>query len=132
MKFALMPLHQATGHGQSFTWIFSVLLPTGETGFGAVLRTMGTNPSFTFGTLLVEEKFVYVLMILGPLLFGLLLLWPDLVSLAARLPGPLSIDLPALPLPPVQQPRDTAVVPFASPGRWKPCTIAIRLRPIWS
>ena len=69
MKFALMPLHQATGHGQSFTWIFSVLLPTGETGFGAVLLTMGTNPSFTFGTLLVEEKFVYVLMILGPLLF---------------------------------------------------------------
>lgn len=70
IKFIVMPAHIVPGEsGESFTWVFSGLIPEGEKGFGAILRTVVTNPLFVLKTVLVEDKLNYVLRIVGPLLF---------------------------------------------------------------
>jgi hypothetical protein len=66
VKFMVMPSY--AGAQQSFAWIFSGLIAAGDEGFAGVLRTVATNPVFTFKSVFVEEKFVYVLANLGPLL----------------------------------------------------------------
>jgi uncharacterized membrane protein len=68
MKFYVMPLHRTLSGMHSFTWMYQKLMPTGEAGFGGVLRTVGSNPLFVFDSLLDVEKLTYVLKILGPVL----------------------------------------------------------------
>lgn len=66
VKFRVMPSY--AGAQQSFAWIFSGLISAGDEGFGGVMRTVATNPVYTFKSIFSEEKFVYVLANLGPLL----------------------------------------------------------------
>ncbi len=66
VKFIVMPAHGAAG--QSFSWIFQGLIAPGDAGFGGVLRTLATNPVFTFSSVFTAEKFEYLLRTLGPLL----------------------------------------------------------------
>jgi uncharacterized membrane protein len=66
VKFYVMPLHGPTE--DSFAWIFKDLIPPGEAGFPGVLRTLTTNPVYTFNSMFTSEKFTYLLKTLGPLL----------------------------------------------------------------
>jgi uncharacterized membrane protein len=66
MKLIIMPT--ILGHG-SFSWIFKDLLPVGESSFGAVLKTVVGNPAYTWSTLVVERKLIYLLQIFVPLAF---------------------------------------------------------------
>lgn len=66
MKLVIMPT--ILGHG-SFSWIFKDLLPAGESSFGAVLKTVVGNPAYTWSTLVVERKLIYLLQIFVPLAF---------------------------------------------------------------
>lgn len=69
VKFVVMPAHQIAGPSEeSFTWMFSGLIPAGEKGFGAVLKTVLTNPVFTLESLLDADKVTYVLEMTAPLL----------------------------------------------------------------
>lgn len=68
IKFIIMPAHSPTGTEQGYAFIFSGLIPAGENGFGAVLRTVGSNPVFTLNTLLNADKLAYLLKTLGPVL----------------------------------------------------------------
>lgn len=64
-KFIIMP---AAG-----TWwfadIYKGLVAPGESGYGSIIRTIVTNPSFLFGTLLTQRKLIYALHLLAPLAF---------------------------------------------------------------
>lgn len=66
MKLIVMP--HILGQG-AFSWMFDGLLPPGESSFGSVLKTVVGNPTYTWSTLLVEKKLIYVLQILAPLAF---------------------------------------------------------------
>jgi uncharacterized membrane protein len=66
IKLVIMPT--VLGHG-AFAWIFKDLLPSGESSFGAVLKTVIANPAYTWSTLIVERKFIYLLQIFAPLAF---------------------------------------------------------------
>jgi hypothetical protein len=61
-----MPAHAQAG--QSFSWIFQGLIAPGDTGFGGVLRTLTTNPVFTFSSVFTVDKFEYLLRTMGPVL----------------------------------------------------------------
>ena len=83
MKFVLMPL---AASGASYAEIYQGLLPEGETGFGGVLQTLLTNPTFVLGSLLTAPKLEYALLVLAPLAFvpmrrplGALFLLPGVV-----------------------------------------------------
>lgn len=68
-KFALMPAFRSRGVPvASFDWLFGDLRPAHERGFDAVLRTIVSNPIFTFETMLTKEKVTYLLQLLGPVL----------------------------------------------------------------
>jgi uncharacterized membrane protein len=67
-KFVIMPLHRTWSDANSFTWMFQGLIPPGETGFKGVLRTLGTNPIFTFNSLLEQDKLTYIIKMMGPVL----------------------------------------------------------------
>jgi uncharacterized membrane protein len=67
-KFVIMPLHRGGIGKETFVWIFKGLLPEGENGFGAVLKTVVTNPVYTMDWLLDVEKLTYIISMFGPLL----------------------------------------------------------------
>jgi uncharacterized membrane protein len=66
MKFVLMPLAKP---GSGYAYIYEGLLPEGTRGFGGVLQTLLSNPSFVLGSLLTQPKLEYALLILAPLAF---------------------------------------------------------------
>jgi hypothetical protein len=66
MKFVLMPL--AAPHG-GYAEIYQDLLPDGALGFGGVLQTLLSNPSFVLASLLTQAKLEYALLIFAPLAF---------------------------------------------------------------
>jgi uncharacterized membrane protein len=65
MKFAVMP-HFGTWWYQH---IYKGLFPPHEETYGGVIKTLLSNPVFSFGTLITEKKFAYALQILTPLAF---------------------------------------------------------------
>ncbi len=68
VKFFIMPLHRTWSEANSFTWIFVGLIPPGESGFSGVLRTLISNPIFTFNSLLEQDKLTYIVKMMGPVL----------------------------------------------------------------
>lgn len=63
LKFAIMPMA-----GQWwFADIYKELQPDGKGGYGAIIQTILTNPSYLLTTLLKEEKLVYFLHMFAPL-----------------------------------------------------------------
>ncbi len=68
VKFWVMPLHRTWSDSNSFTWMFQSLIPPGETGFKGVLRTLVSNPIFTFNSLLDQDKLTYIVKMMGPVL----------------------------------------------------------------
>jgi uncharacterized membrane protein len=66
MKFVLMPLAKP---GSSYAYVYEGLLPEGALGFGGVLQTLLSNPSFVLGSLLTQPKLEYALLIFAPLAF---------------------------------------------------------------
>jgi hypothetical protein len=66
LKLIVMP--RFAGH-DSFVYMYSGLLPTGESTFGGVLKTVVSNPAFTFASLIERDKLIYVLQLLVPLAF---------------------------------------------------------------
>ena len=67
IKMVVMP-HLSKG-GDSFLYAYQGLVPSGETGFGGVLKTVLGNPAFTLTSLLEQKKLVYLLQIMTPLAF---------------------------------------------------------------
>ena len=65
MRFFIMPAVGSWG----FSDIYKDLIPAGEGGFGAVVKTLATNPLYTLRTLLTPEKLRYTLQIVAPLAF---------------------------------------------------------------
>ena len=65
MRFFIMPAVGAWG----FSDIYKDLIPAGEGGFGAVVKTLATNPLYTLRTLLTPEKLRYALQIVAPVAF---------------------------------------------------------------
>ncbi|HEY0712195.1 MAG TPA: DUF2079 domain-containing protein, partial [Polyangia bacterium] len=53
----------------SFVYIYKNLLPSGEGGFGGVLKTVIGNPVFTLHSLLERDKLMYFLQVATPLAF---------------------------------------------------------------
>jgi uncharacterized membrane protein len=68
-KFVVMPLHSSPEDRGTFTYLFQRLIPEGKDGFGAILQTILLNPLFTLGTILKEEKVIYLLQVLVPAAF---------------------------------------------------------------
>jgi uncharacterized membrane protein len=68
VKFVVMPLHRTWSDANSFTWMFQSLIPPGEVGFKGVLRTIVSNPIFTFNSLLDQDKLTYIVKMMGPVL----------------------------------------------------------------
>ena len=68
IKFVIMPLH-APGGDQAFTYVYAELDPSGESGFGPVIKSLISNPVFTLNKVLIPEKFAYVMKIMTPVLF---------------------------------------------------------------
>jgi uncharacterized membrane protein len=66
MKFVLMPLAKP---GSGYAYIYKDLLPDGALGFGGVIQTLLSNPSFVLGSLLTQPKLEYALLIFTPLAF---------------------------------------------------------------
>jgi uncharacterized membrane protein len=65
LRFFIMPAVGAWG----FSDIYKDLIPTGESGFGPVVKTLLTNPLYTLRTLVTPEKLRYTLQIVAPLAF---------------------------------------------------------------
>ena len=65
LRFAIMPAFGQWG----FADHYDQLLPSGEHSFSGIVKTILTNPTYTFTTLLTEEKLRYALQILLPLAF---------------------------------------------------------------
>jgi uncharacterized membrane protein len=77
-KFVLMPMAGKWW----FARIYEELIPTGESGYGAIVQTILINPVFFLGTLLKEGKLIYALHMLAPLLFLPLRRWTVALLLA--------------------------------------------------
>ncbi len=96
MKLYVMPELFMNGRS-SFAFMYKLLLPAGEEGFGGVLKTAIGNPVFTLDTVLTQEKLIYGLQIFVPLA---LLPLRRSVALVLFLPGVvfnlLSTQYPAL------------------------------------
>jgi uncharacterized membrane protein len=78
IKFLVMP------HFGSwwFSDLYKDLYPTGENTYGGVVKTLLTNPSFVWKTLITTEKMVLFLLVLGPIVLLPLrrgLLWMSLL-----------------------------------------------------
>jgi len=98
-KFIAIPL---SGSGaMSYSFVYDGLKPRGEVGFVGVVRTLVSNPLFAASFLLTEGRLVYVLSMLGPLLFlplrvprgWLLLIYPAFVTLLPTDINPATIHL---------------------------------------
>lgn len=83
MKLYVMP-HLFLKGRSSFTFIYRLLLPEGESSFGGVLKTLFANPLFALSTILTPEKLSYALQIFVPLV---LLPLRRSVALLLFLPG---------------------------------------------
>ena len=57
------------GNGTLSTWRYANLIPAGEMGMGAALKTMILNPGYLLTQLLSEEKIRFLLQMFFPLLF---------------------------------------------------------------
>ncbi len=64
LKMIVMP--RFAGH-DSFIYMYGGLLPAGDATFGGVLKTVASNPGFTFASLIERNKLIYVLQLLVPL-----------------------------------------------------------------
>jgi uncharacterized membrane protein len=67
VKFIVMP--KLAKGSESFLYAYQGLLPSGESGFGGVMKTVLGNPAFTLTSLLEREKLTYLLHIMTPLAF---------------------------------------------------------------
>jgi uncharacterized membrane protein len=71
IKFVVMPM--------AGTWwfanLYKELMPPGVKGYGGVVMTLLTNPTYVLSTLLTEEKLTYALHLLAPLVFLSLRRW---------------------------------------------------------
>jgi uncharacterized membrane protein len=67
IKLIIMP-HVLKGSA-AFVYMFAGLLPSGESTFAGVLKTVFGNPVFTMTSLLERDKLVYLLQIMTPLAF---------------------------------------------------------------
>ncbi|HEY4393540.1 MAG TPA: DUF2079 domain-containing protein, partial [Polyangia bacterium] len=65
MRFVVMPSVGSWG----FADLYKDLVPRGTEGFAGIVKTMVTNPTYTFRTLLTNDKARYALQILAPLAF---------------------------------------------------------------
>jgi uncharacterized membrane protein len=65
MRFIVMPSVGSWG----FAELYKDLVPRGTEGFAGIVKTMVTNPTYTFRTLLTNDKARYALQILAPLAF---------------------------------------------------------------
>jgi uncharacterized membrane protein len=65
MRFFIMPSVGSWG----FADLYKDLIPRDTGGFAGIVKTMVTNPTFTFRTLLTNDKARYALQILAPLAF---------------------------------------------------------------
>jgi uncharacterized membrane protein len=77
-KLWIMPQYFMGGES-SFTFMYKDLVPPGERGFVAVLKTVLINPLYVLDTLLTKEKLIYLLQIFVPVLFLALRRSPALV-----------------------------------------------------
>jgi uncharacterized membrane protein len=82
MKGFLMPLRLCGD--ASFIHQWQGLVPSGEGGYGGVLKTVFANPVFTLTSLLEPEKFLYLVQIGAPLCF---FPWRKPIGLLCSLPG---------------------------------------------
>ncbi len=65
----IMPAHVTVLQSdEAFAWMYQDLMAKGEQGYGAVLRTLLSNPLYVLRSLLTEHKALFALQILGPLL----------------------------------------------------------------
>lgn len=64
-KFVLMPMAGSWW----FANIYAELLPTGEHGYGSIVKTILINPGYFFQTLLREQKLIYALHMFAPVAF---------------------------------------------------------------
>jgi len=65
LRFFIMSRHSTF----TFAEVYKELYPVGESGYGAVLKTMTSNPAFYLRSLLTWEKVRYVLQLFAPLAF---------------------------------------------------------------
>ena len=65
LRFVIMPSIGTWGFAEHYRHLF----PQGESTFRGIIRTILTNPVFTFTTLLTAEKLRYLLQILTPVAF---------------------------------------------------------------
>jgi uncharacterized membrane protein len=69
MRFLVMPLHgNASGEYQPHVGYYKDMIAPGDHGYGGVLKTMLTNPGYTFQVLVQETKLRYLLELMGPFL----------------------------------------------------------------
>jgi uncharacterized membrane protein len=69
VKFVIMPMHVTqSADKETFSWIFFGLIAPGEEGLTGVVKTIASNPVFTFASLFEADKLVYFLKTFGPLL----------------------------------------------------------------
>lgn len=68
LKLYIMPVFFLHGES-SFAFMFKDLVPAGENGFGAVLKTVFGNPGYALDTLLTRDKLFYILQIFVPVAF---------------------------------------------------------------
>jgi uncharacterized membrane protein len=64
-KFVVMPFAGAWW----FANIYQELLPAGQHGYGAIIKTILVNPAYFFQTLLREQKLIYALHMFAPVAF---------------------------------------------------------------
>ena len=81
VKFAVMPRF-----GQWwFSDIYKELYPPGENSYGGVVKTLITNPTFVWKTLITNDKIIYLFLVMTPVAFLPLrrgLLWMSLLPAA--------------------------------------------------
>ena len=65
VRFIIMPL----AGSWYFQNLYNALFAEGVSTFGSVIKTIITNPVYAFGTLLTEQKLIYVLHMMAPLAF---------------------------------------------------------------
>jgi uncharacterized membrane protein len=65
MKFVVMPMAGTFDFGG----MYGDLIPPGETGFGAVIKTVLTNPMYFLQTLFTKHKLIFTLHLVVPLAF---------------------------------------------------------------
>jgi uncharacterized membrane protein len=82
VKMIVMP--RFLGGGQAYVEQYQGLIPYGEQGFGAVLKTVFANPAFTITSLIERDKLSYLLQIMAPLAF---FPWRRPIGILCTVPG---------------------------------------------